>query len=199
MSEAVSVPKPLLIELYRHFARIEEILATLEELLDKEGLQRIKKGIEEYKKGEYTSIRKRPSSITTLVFLEVLLSGVCLFLGWFEFVLLGEVGKITFPPWGRVFELLFALVPLALFLIGSFYLLNSLLSLAIAYGLLNKRTWTWNLARILAVMGILAGLFSLPYGLMGIILCAIILFYVSRKEVRAFLGKSILGDKGFLV
>ena len=58
MSEAVSVPKPLLMELYRHFTKIEEILATLEELLDKEGLQRIKKGIEEYKKGEYTTVNK---------------------------------------------------------------------------------------------------------------------------------------------
>lgn len=50
------MPKPLLKELYKHFARIEEILATLEELMDKEGLERVKKGLEEYKKGEYTTI-----------------------------------------------------------------------------------------------------------------------------------------------
>lgn len=56
MSEAVTVPKPLLKELYKHFARIEEILATLEELMGKEDLERVKKGLEEYKKGEYTTI-----------------------------------------------------------------------------------------------------------------------------------------------
>ena len=33
--------------------KIEEILTTLEEILDKEGWERIKKGLEEYKKGEY--------------------------------------------------------------------------------------------------------------------------------------------------
>ncbi len=139
-------------------------------------------------------MRKASSSITPLVSLEVLLSVVCLFLGWFEFVLLRAVGKITFPQWGGLFEFLFALVPVALSLIGSFYLLNSLLSLAIAYGLLKKRIWTWNLARILAIIGILAGVFSLPYGIMSIIFCALILFYLSRKEVKIFLRKSELSD-----
>ena len=53
MGDVVSVPKALLEELYVNFMKIEEILATLEELMDKEGLERIKRGLEEYKKGEY--------------------------------------------------------------------------------------------------------------------------------------------------
>ena len=44
LGDVVSVPKALLEELYVHFMRIEEILATLEELMDKEGLERIKRG-----------------------------------------------------------------------------------------------------------------------------------------------------------
>jgi hypothetical protein len=35
MTQAVTIPRPLLKELYEHFDRIEEILATLEELSDK--------------------------------------------------------------------------------------------------------------------------------------------------------------------
>jgi len=53
LTEAVSVPRPLLKELYEHFAKIEEILATLEELSDKEGLKRIEKSLEEYKERVY--------------------------------------------------------------------------------------------------------------------------------------------------
>ena len=54
LGNVVSVPKALLEELYVHFMKIEEILATLEELMDKGGLERgIKRGLEEYKKGEY--------------------------------------------------------------------------------------------------------------------------------------------------
>ena len=57
MTKVVSVPRPLLKELYEHFARIEEILATLEELSNKEGLERIEKSLEEYKKKEYITVR----------------------------------------------------------------------------------------------------------------------------------------------
>ena len=57
MAKVVSVPRPLLKELYEHFARIEEILATLEELSNKEGLERIEKSLEEYKKKEYITVR----------------------------------------------------------------------------------------------------------------------------------------------
>ena len=57
MTEVVSIPRPLLKELYEHFDRIEEILTTLEELSNKEGLKRIKKSLEEYKKKEYVTVR----------------------------------------------------------------------------------------------------------------------------------------------
>jgi hypothetical protein len=50
--EEISVPRPLLKELYEHFDRIEEILATLEELSNKQGQKRIKKSLEEYEKKE---------------------------------------------------------------------------------------------------------------------------------------------------
>lgn len=56
MAEVVTVPRPLLKELYEHFDKIEEILATLEELADKEGLKRIEKSLEEYKKKEYVTV-----------------------------------------------------------------------------------------------------------------------------------------------
>jgi hypothetical protein len=57
LTEAVSVPRPLLKELYEHFAEIEEILATLEELGNKQGLERIKRSLEEYKKKEYVTAK----------------------------------------------------------------------------------------------------------------------------------------------
>ncbi|MCJ7560616.1 hypothetical protein MUO79_08365 [Candidatus Bathyarchaeota archaeon] len=62
MTEVVSIPRPLLKELYEHFDKIEEILATLEELANKEGLERIEKSLEEYKKKEYVTV-KSPDKI----------------------------------------------------------------------------------------------------------------------------------------
>jgi hypothetical protein len=62
LTEVVSIPRPLLKELYEHFDKIEEILATLEELANKEGLERIEKSLEEYKKKEYVTV-KSPDKI----------------------------------------------------------------------------------------------------------------------------------------
>jgi hypothetical protein len=56
MTQTVSIPRPLLKELYEHFDRIEEILATLEELSDKKGKKRIEKSLEEYEKNECITV-----------------------------------------------------------------------------------------------------------------------------------------------
>ena len=56
LAGVISVPRPLLKELYEHFGKIEEILATLEELSDKKGLKRIEKSLEEYKKKDYVTV-----------------------------------------------------------------------------------------------------------------------------------------------
>jgi len=55
--ETIAVPKELLKDLYMGLARVEEVLATLEELMDKEGLERIREAEEEYEKGKYITVR----------------------------------------------------------------------------------------------------------------------------------------------
>ena len=67
MTETVSIPRPLLKELYEHFDRIEEILATLEELSDKKGLKRIEKSFEEYKKNECVTVENPQKIRETLL------------------------------------------------------------------------------------------------------------------------------------
>lgn len=66
MTGVVSVPRPLLKELYEYFAKIEEILATLEELMNKEGLERIEKSLGDYKKKDYVTA-KSPESIREIL------------------------------------------------------------------------------------------------------------------------------------
>ena len=56
LAGVISVPRLLLKELYEHFDRIEEILATLEELSDKKGLRRIEKSLEEYEKKDCVTV-----------------------------------------------------------------------------------------------------------------------------------------------
>lgn len=56
MAESVAVPKELLKNLYMGLAKVEEVLATLEELMDKEGLKRIREAEEEYRRGDYVIV-----------------------------------------------------------------------------------------------------------------------------------------------
>ncbi|MCX8184068.1 MAG: hypothetical protein N3F08_06595 [Crenarchaeota archaeon] len=54
--ESVAVPKELLKSLCKGLAEVEEVLATLEELIDKEGLERIREAEEEYRRGDYVIV-----------------------------------------------------------------------------------------------------------------------------------------------
>lgn len=57
MAKTVTIPEELLKDLYVGLARVEEVLATIEELMDKEGLKRIRKAEEEYRKGKFETVR----------------------------------------------------------------------------------------------------------------------------------------------
>lgn len=52
MTEVIPIPKRILKDLHEYVVKIEEILATLEEIIDEEGMGRVKKSLEEYKAGE---------------------------------------------------------------------------------------------------------------------------------------------------
>lgn len=57
MTESVTIPKELLRDLYTGLAKVEEVLSTLEELMDREGLERTRKAEEEYRRGEHITIQ----------------------------------------------------------------------------------------------------------------------------------------------
>jgi hypothetical protein len=60
------LPRSVLRELQEHARRIEEIIATLEELSDKGGLRRIRSGLRDYDQGRYVVVED-PKKIVELV------------------------------------------------------------------------------------------------------------------------------------
>ena len=50
------MPRSVLKELQEHARQIEEIIATLEELADQEGIRRIRNSLKEYEQGEYVVV-----------------------------------------------------------------------------------------------------------------------------------------------
>jgi hypothetical protein len=53
LAKKVAIPEELLRGLVLELSRVEEVLATIEELLNEEGLKRIRRAVEEYRKGDY--------------------------------------------------------------------------------------------------------------------------------------------------
>jgi len=58
LTEAITIPKDLLEDLRAGLTRVEEALATLEEIADREGQRRVRKAKAEYRKGDYIIIEK---------------------------------------------------------------------------------------------------------------------------------------------
>ena len=53
----MTIPKDLLTDLCIGLAKVEEALATLEELMDKKGLERTRKAEKEYREGKYITVQ----------------------------------------------------------------------------------------------------------------------------------------------
>jgi len=57
LAESVTIPKALLKALYVGLVKVDEALATIEELMDREGLERVRRAEGEYERGEYVTVR----------------------------------------------------------------------------------------------------------------------------------------------
>jgi hypothetical protein len=57
LAESVTIPKALLKDLYMGLVKVDEALATIEELMDREGLERVRRAEGEYERGEYVTVR----------------------------------------------------------------------------------------------------------------------------------------------
>lgn len=65
MTDWLSVPRSVLKELQEHARQIEEIIATLEELTDQEGIRRIRSSLKQYEQGEY-AVLENPKEMESL-------------------------------------------------------------------------------------------------------------------------------------
>ena len=140
--------------------------------------------------------KNRPTGVTVLAVLEVLLGLGSLGVGFILAVmsaflgsLLGSVevsGNGTTISAG-LFGGLFAAVGA---IIGGIIIVIGLANFAIAYGLLKGLGWAWILSLIFAIISIIFGILMFPIGLVAIIFDALIIFYLTRSNVKEFFGKA---------
>jgi uncharacterized membrane protein (DUF2068 family) len=68
-------------------------------------------------------------------------------------------------------------------------ILIGLFQLIVAWGLWTGKKWAWVLALILGILGVISALFSLPTGIVSLLINGVIVYYLFTKPVKAFFGR----------
>ena len=74
--------------------------------------------------------------------------------------------------------------------LGGTFVFLGLICFALAYGLLGGRGWAWITTFVLTIISALVNLINLPWGIAGLIVDGVIIYYLTRPYVRAFFGKN---------
>jgi hypothetical protein len=133
--------------------------------------------------GRETS-RQRPSGITILAVLQGLGGLGALLLGVLMVIVAGLLGTIELPAEVPAYftGVIAAVIGLVLIFIG-------IISFVVAYGFWNGLGWAWTLGIVVNVIGAIVDLASLPSGTVGLLLNALVLYYLTRPHVKRYFGK----------
>ncbi len=126
----------------------------------------------------------RPMGVTILAELDALLGAL---------LLLTAVAVLTLGPAMYEYLQTQTMISPQLFagimnFLGAGALIGALIAFLIASGLWMGMKWAWYLEFILTGIGLLTGILSLPGGLVGIVIDAVILWYFWQPRVKAYFG-----------
>jgi hypothetical protein len=82
---------------------------------------------------------------------------------------------------------------LLLTLIGFGSVVVGIFCFVLAYGLWNARSWAWTWTLISSIVGLVISVIAIAVGigLIGIVIYPIIMYYLTRSQVKAFFGKGV--------
>jgi uncharacterized membrane protein (DUF2068 family) len=91
-------------------------------------------------------------------------------------------------PWASMFTGAQFIVVTTSFLmgIGLVLLILAVLGFIMTWGLWSGKSWARTLTMILAIIGIVTGIFSLPGNLVSILIDIVILYYLTRPQIQAY-------------
>jgi uncharacterized membrane protein (DUF2068 family) len=75
---------------------------------------------------------------------------------------------------------------LAVQLVAAFFIVIGLLALLNAYGLWKGKSWAWWMSVALAILGVLSSVFILPAGAVSLAIELLVLYYMTRGQVRDY-------------
>jgi uncharacterized membrane protein (DUF2068 family) len=130
--------------------------------------------------------KPRPLGITALAILDAVGAAVSVLLG---FSLLSDMQAYiqmlinidsSYASMGT------DVLALAVQLVSAFFIVIGLLVLLNAYGLWKGKSWAWWMSLILSLLGALSSVFILPTGVVSLAIELLILYYLTRGQVRDY-------------
>ncbi len=134
-------------------------------------------------------IRHRPTGVTVLGILFVIAGA---------FTLLGGITTLVAIPFVANEQTVLAQGSGSILtVLGAVLIPLGIASLVVAYGLFKAKSWAWYVAVALSIIGLVVNVISLVTSdigaitgaLVGIAINAIVLYYLSRRNVRQYFGR----------
>jgi len=130
--------------------------------------------------------RVRPTSVIVLTVLAIILGVFALFAGAAMFLAAHILA--TVPQAHRYLPMFVSTTQMMI--LGGFYVGVACMYFFAAYGYWSGRGWAWILGIALAVLGLIFGVLSLPIGLLDVIVNAVIIYLLMRRDVKEYLGRA---------
>ena len=74
-------------------------------------------------------------------------------------------------------------------ILPTYYVVVGVIGLVLAWGLWMGRGWAWIIAVIVFIIGLVMDLVTLPTGIVGVVIDAIVLYLLMRPDTRRFCGR----------
>lgn len=129
----------------------------------------------------------RPQAVTVISVISII-GGLMAAIFGLIVVALFSSGAHMFGGWRGMFLGYLSLIGVFLFFGGFF-------SLFVGWGLWKGAEWAWTLGAILEILGIIGGIMTIPFGLISVLVCGPILYYLFRPNVKAWFRKTVVADR----
>ncbi len=127
----------------------------------------------------------RPLGVTILAILGFI-GGILSVIVGVMFLALGPIIMAGFMSHGA--EISAAFISLIIQVGGAFFIGYGIVVIVVSYGLWVGKGWAWWVFLILMILGILLSLPGLPGTIVGIIINAVIIYYLTRPHVKQYFG-----------
>ncbi|MBI4258923.1 MAG: zinc-ribbon domain-containing protein [Thaumarchaeota archaeon] len=134
---------------------------------------------------------RRPIGVAVITILEGV-AGILFILSGISILDIGSQIDAAILALGSIINVNIPLVGATMTATGLLLMSLGAISFILVWGLWIGKNWAWVVTLVISALGLIFNIFSLPAGMLGLIINAVILFYLTRRKVRVYFYRSNL-------